>query len=132
MTKTDRIKKIINNWSEKREIIVRRYYIDASIVCFDIRVKNYFLRIYSDFASYKICMACSETALELERLSCKQQVLELIENKRFFGEITLFKDLNRIDRKEIFEHVEKAYWKQQINHTVKEMKIFFKKDLTTK
>jgi len=132
MTKTNRIKKIIDKLSEKREIIVRRYYIDASIVCFDIRVKNYFLRSYSDFAHYEICMASSETALELERLFCKQRVLKPIENERFFGEIALFKDLNRINRKEIFEHVEKAYWKQQLNSIVKEMKIFSKKDLTIK
>ena len=129
MTKTDRIKKIIDKLSEKREIIVRRYYIDGSIVCFDIRVRNYFLRSYSDFASYKICMASSEKALELERLG---RVLELIENKRFFGEITLFKDLNRIDRKEIFEHVEKAHHKQLVNSMVKELKIFFTKALTIK
>jgi hypothetical protein len=74
-------------------------------------------------------MASSEKALELERLG---RVLELIENKRFFGEITLFKDLNRIDRKEIFEHVEKAHHKQLVNSMVKELKIFFTKALTIK
>lgn len=132
MSKTDRIKKIIDKLSEKREIIVRRYYIDGSIVCFDIRVRNCFLRSYGDFASYKICMAFSEKALELEHISCKKRVLEFIENTRFFGEITLFKTLNRIDRKEIFEHVENAYHKQLINGMVKEMKIFLKKDLTIK
>jgi hypothetical protein len=132
MTKTDRIKKIIDKLSEKREIIVRRFYIDGIILCFDIRVRGYFLRSYSDFGSYKICMAFSEKALELEHSSCKQRALEFIENSRFFGEITLFKDLNRIDRKEIFEHVDEAYHKQLTNGMVKEMKIFLKKDLTIK
>jgi hypothetical protein len=72
-------------------------------------------------------MAFSEKALELEHTSCKKRVLEFIENTRFFGEITLFKTLNRIDRKEIFEHVENAYHEQLTNSMVKEMKIFLKK-----